>query len=203
MNELLEQILAAAKAMQWIEVFAVLSGIAYVILAAKEHIACWFFGIISAMLFVIISVQATYYQDAILNAYYVGMGAYGWLHWKRQAVSQKISPIISKPIQWHLRWIAIGAVLSFVSGWIFDTYTDNSLAYWDGITTVFSFIATWMVARKVLQNWLYWIIVDSLCVYLYYLKSFYLVAFLFIIYVIISVVGYIQWRKNFKEIGHA
>lgn len=195
----MENINTAIAQMTWIEVVAVITGIIYVILAAKENVWCWSFGIVSSVL----SVYAMYvlfdlYIDAALYAYYVIIGFYGWYQWLYGSTEKAELSINTWSMQQHLYTIGGGIALSLLVGYFFATYTAAAATYLDAFTTVFSIIATVMVTRKVLENWLYWIVIDAVYVYLYSSRGGYLFAFLMVIYTIIAIIGYYNWRKEWQ-----
>ena len=99
----------------------------------------------------------------------------------------------------HLIIITLGALFSFIMGFYFFTYTDSVMPIIDSFTTVFSIIATYMVVKKVLGNWLYWIVIDLLSVYMYFHRDLHLTSLLFVAYATIAVFGYISWSYRIKE----
>lgn len=196
---MLEQIIQTLQSFHWTEVTAVFCSIIYVILAARGNVWCWLFGIIGAV-FWAFSAYALYdlYVDAILQLYYVFIGIYGWYQWLHGSKQKtKLAISILPPIT-HVVIIIGGFVLTFIVGYFFDTYTQAAATYLDAFTTVFSIITTVLVTRKVLENWIYWIIIDSVYIYLYYSREGYLFALLNVIFVVIAIVGFINWRKDFK-----
>ena len=94
------------------------------------------------------------------------------------------------------KWLILGVLLTPVFGYYLDSFTDSDVPYYDGATTVFSFIATWMMTRKIIQNWLLWIVVDIASAGLYLYKGLYLTALLFVLYTLMAVYGYLEWKKH-------
>ena len=101
-------------------------------------------------------------------------------------------------MQQHIKIISVGLLLSFAVGYLFTTYTETASPYIDALTTVFSVITTYMVVQKKLENWLYWVVIDVIYVFLYYSRGGYLFAILFVLYVIIAISGYLKWRKTMQ-----
>ncbi len=209
MEKIVEVIQNTLVQMRWVELISVITAIIYVVLAARQDIRCWLFGIISAMLWTYAA--AVYYKlyvDAILQVYYVIMGVYGWYAWssgfkKHSLESPQSQRLISTlKMQTHFQIIIGGLILTAIVGTLFKNYTDAAATYLDAFTTVFSIITTVLVARKVLENWLYWIVIDATYIYLYGSRGGYLFAFLNIVYVIIAIIGFIHWRKEFLKIRH-
>ena len=174
-----------------IELLAVIFSICYVILATKKKITCWFFAIISVSLYIYICYLEKLYAETILQFFYLIMAFYGLKTWNKE----KSLDINDWKISTHLIIFIIGSILTFISGFTLSYFTDSSLPTIDSFTTIFSMIATYMVIKRVLSNWLYWIIIDLVSIYIYDYKELYLTALLFIIYTIIAVFGYFNWLK--------
>lgn len=186
--------------MHWIEWASVLSATAYVILAARQAIACWVFGIVSAILWAYAALTFyKLYSDALLQVYYVGMGVYGWITWKRDQANGQALAIQRLPLRGHGLLIGLGTVLSLALGYFFEHYTDAAASYWDAFTTVFSVGTTFLVARRYLSNWLYWIVIDAVYVYLYASRGGYLFSALNVVYVVVAIVGYLRWRTTLQS----
>ena len=186
------------NAIELLEILAVFSSMAYVILAARSSIWCWLFGFMSSALYLAIFIEVSLFSDAILQVYYCGMSIYGWSVWNRQKTKQKGDTnrgIIVLPWSRHVLLIAIGFMLSFFLGF-FWTFFDASLPYLDAFTTSFAILTTILVARRVLENWIYWIVIDLVSTGIYAYKGLYPTAGLFVVYTIIAVYGFIRWKKE-------
>lgn len=206
MQNILETIQNTIVEMRWVELVSVIAAIIYVILAARQNIWCWLFGIISAILWTYAA--AVYYKlyvDSILQVYYVLMGIYGWYAWTKGFKNNQTLPISQLKLQNHIVIIVGGLILTYLVGTFFKHYTDAVATYLDAFTTIFSIITTILVARKILENWLYWIIIDGVYIYLYGGRGGYLFAFLNVVYVIIAIIGYWNWRKQMlnKNLDHS
>jgi len=179
-----------------IESIAVISSITYVILAAKQNIWCWVFAAISVLLYIYICFNARLFAETGLQVFYLIMAAYGYYSWKKP-----LKPLSVK--QWetstHLLIILCGGVLAFMLGFYFTTYTNAKIPIADSFTTVFAIIATYMVTQKILENWLYWIIIDTVSIYLYSQRDLQLTSLLFAIYTFIAIIGYFSWLKKIKK----
>lgn len=178
-----------------LEYCAVAFNVAYVILAAKRNIWCWPMGIIGSLLSIFLFLQVKIYAEAVLFIYYVGMGIYGWISWRKVGYNE---PFIAD--SWSLRrhvWVILGGYFGvLLLCWFLNEFTDAAMPLLDSFTTIFSFIATYLVARKVLENWIYWIAIDSLTVYLYLAQGLKVYALLSLFYTVMAVYGYSTWRKN-------
>lgn len=177
-----------------IESIAVLFSILYAILAVKENIWCWGAALISVSLYIYICFSAQLYPETGLQVFYFIMAIIGYYMWNKEN-KEEIK-------EWseikHLLIILLGAILTFFMGFYFSTYTNSHMPIIDSFTTVFSIIATYMVIKKVLGNWLYWIVIDAVSVYLYFNRDLHLTSLLFIAYTIIAIFGYFSWMKKMK-----
>ncbi|MEM9917635.1 MAG: nicotinamide riboside transporter PnuC [Bacteroidota bacterium] len=184
----------------WIEQLALFSGIIYVVLAARESIWCWPWGILSSGLLGYASL--TFYQlyaDFGLQMYYVLMGFLGLYQWRFGSQSKTALPISRMRAREHLVVIVSGTIVGLFIGYFFDTYTEAAATYPDALTTSFSIIATLLVVQKKLENWLYWIVADLAYVVLYSSRGAWLFALLMVIYTGIAIFGYWQWKKRLND----
>ena len=179
-----------------IESIAVCFSILYVILAAKESIWCWGAAAISVILYIYICFFAQLYPETGLQVFYLFMAFYGYYQWNKKEQELQISQwSISK----HLFILIVGAVLTFLMGFYFTTYTNAKMPIVDSFTTVFSLFATYMVAKKIFGNWLYWIVIDAVSVHLYFSRGLHLTSLLFMTYTIIAIFGYLKWLKIMQK----
>ena len=179
-----------------IESVAVIFSISYVILAAKENVWCWAAATVSVILYIYICFTAQLYAETGLQIFYLIMAIYGYYNWNTN--NRKLQ-ITEWSVLKHLFLILIGALLSFLMGFYFATYTDSKMPIIDSFTTVFSIIATYMIIKKVLENWLYWIVIDLVSVYLYYNRELQLTSILFMVYTIVAIIGYFTWLRKKKS----
>lgn len=183
------------------ETVAVITSVAYVILAARENIWCWFFALITTSIYTIIFWNVSLLMESALNVYYLAMAVYGWWQWNRPEAKDQIAKIHQWPLRLHLPSIAGIILISATSGWLLNRYTSASLPYLDSLTTWAAVFTTWLVAKKVLENWLYWIVINSVSIYLYFTKELYQTVILFVLFVILAVYGWFSWRR--KHIAQA
>lgn len=182
------------------EIIAVVASLTYVILAARNNRYCWPFAFIGSTIFMIVLWQHKLLMDSALNAYYALMAIYGWFVWNRlTSNSTNISGIQRWPIKNHLLAITLTVALTLLSGYWLATNTEASFPYLDSLTTWSSLLATWMIAKRILENWLYWIIIDVLSIYLYLHKSLFFTTGLFIVYVFIALYAYTHWKQQFMN----
>ena len=176
------------------ELIAVIAALFYVVLAAKENSWCWPAALISTIIYTVIFYDVYLWMDSLLQLYYIAMAIYGWYCWRQSSTkvnaSQKIQ---SWPLLLHGKMIVLLLAISLILGWVMANYTPTDFPYLDSATTVFAVFATYLVAKKVLENWLYWIVIDAVSIYLYIEKELTPTAVLFVLYVIIAIYGYMQW----------
>ena len=181
-----------------IESVAVFFSILYVILALKESIWCWGAAAISVTLYIYICYTAQLYPETGLQVFYLLMAFYGYYQWNKNDSTLQIQ-------QWtttkHLLILLLGALLTFLMGFYFTIYTNAAMPLVDSFTTVFSVFATYMLTKKVLGNWLYWIVIDAVSVYLYFSRDLHLTSLLFIVYTVIAIFGYFSWLKRNNELA--
>ncbi len=193
-----QSVLDAFAMMSGWEVAAVVLGITYVILAAKESQWAWPFAFFSTLIYTILFWNGALVSSSILNFYYMAMAVYGFILWKKDEKGETLA-ISRWPLQKHILFIALGLVGAMALGWISQTYAGAKFAYHDAFVMVFSGIATWMMAKKVLENWIYWIFIDSAAIVLYYRSGYLATIILFVLYVILAFYGYASWQKAYDE----
>lgn len=196
MNELIEGFrngISEASLLEWI---AVTTGLIYVILAAKRSIFCWLFAICSAGIYVYLCYSTQLYIESFLQVFYIVMAVLGWLLWSKTK-NEKL--FVKKwPVKYHVWNLSLSAGVTIILGLAFDLFTDQAYPYTDSFTTVFSLAATYMVTKKELNNWIYWIAIDIVAAFLYMGRGFYLTALLYALFTILAIFGWLQWRKQFK-----
>ncbi|MAD47414.1 MAG: nicotinamide mononucleotide transporter [Oceanospirillaceae bacterium] len=197
MNDILTGIQQAAVAMSIWEIIAVALGIAYLLLAMKQNILCWYAAFFSTIIFIWLFWDVSLLMDSALNVYYLIMAVYGWWQWRR-GVTQPELPISVWSARRHLLVIAGVIAASLVSGWLLSHYTSAAYPYWDSFTSWGAVVTTYMVARKVLENWLYWIVIDTIAGILYFNKELYLTSALMVVYVILVIIGWFRWLPQYK-----
>lgn len=192
-----QSIWEAAIGQHWTEWIVLITGLFYVILAARENSWCWFWGIISCA-FLAYGTLWFYnlYFDFLLQLFYVAMGFIGLYQWKFGGAGKEELPIRSLELTTHLKIIVGGLVLTFLFGYFFEKYTPAAATYIDAFTTIFSITTTFLVVKKVIENWIYWIVVDTIYVILYANREAWLFAFLLFIYTLISIYGWWHWKKR-------
>lgn len=177
------------------EILAVLLAISYLLLAARESLWCWYCAFASSAIYVVIFWDVSLLMESVLSIFYVVMAVVGWQQWRSGGTEQSALPITTLPWSMHLLLLAVMLLLAAVNGWFMHQYTSAAWPFVDSFTAWASVIATVLVIRKVLENWLYWLVIDSISLYLYIDRGLYLTALLFAGYLVICVFGYLRWRK--------
>lgn len=199
MTDFISQLQAAWIATSQIEMVAVLFGLMYIVLAAKENVWCWPAGFIGTGTSIYLFWDGSLYMESALNVYYLLMAIVGWWQWQYGSSTKGVLPIRSLRLKEHLVLFAIIAILSIFSGYLLSQNTNAVLPYLDSFTTWSAVITTWMVTQKILENWLYWIVINSASIYLYLDRGYVLYAVLFCLYIVIAIFGFIQWHRNLHK----
>jgi nicotinamide mononucleotide transporter len=198
MIEFLSATFSGFTAMSGWEYVAVILSLAYVLLAVKESQWCWPAAFISTFIYMVMYWNGALLMESALNVYYMIMAVVGWRMWQ-QGQLNVAAPIVSWTISRHLMIIGITTLISIAMGYVMDNYTHADLAYLDSFTTCFAVMTTYLVAKKVLENWLYWIIIDAASMYLYFVKGYYPTFVLFIFYTFMACWGYKRWYEEHEQ----
>ncbi len=181
-----------------VEIGATLCGLVYILFMIRERIICWPFGIAGSLLSIYLFVDSRLYSEAILYLFYVLMGFWGWQRWaRREALSD--NPVVHYSFARHLPLFALSLCGSLALGWFFSTYTDAARPWFDAATTVFSFTATYLEVKKVLETWLYWIVLNAASIWLYADRSLDIYAALICVYTLLSFWGLLQWWRAWQR----
>ncbi|MBL4631061.1 MAG: nicotinamide mononucleotide transporter [Paraglaciecola sp.] len=194
MNDVVNQVLKQFSEQSGLEVIAVVLALAYVWLAAKQHLMCWPCALVSTGIYTYIFWEVSLPFHTMLNAYYIVMAVYGWWQWNKPETQQ--ANVITWPYTKHLIAILVLFIASMALAYLAKSILDAEHLYLDAFITVFSVFTTILVAHKVHENWLYWMLINSFGVYLFFSKELYLTAALSFLYLGFSVYGYISWGKN-------
>ena len=182
-----------------LELLAVVFAVAYLVLAVRENSLCWYAAGISTLIFLFIFWNVKLYMESGLQIYYLAMAFYGWYQW-RGAQTETVSLRVSKwRAKQHIVALALIATLTFISGSLLNSGTDANLPYLDSFTTWASVVTTFMVARKILENWFYWLVIDSVSIYLYLDRELYFTSLLFAIYIVIIFFGWFAWNRSYRQ----
>jgi len=192
----LKQIFEEAQAQSLPEVIAVVAAVLYLGFAIREKIVCWFFAAISTAIYAWLFIEAKLYMESVLNVFYLAMAGYGWYVWTSGRDDSHARPVVVWPPKTHVVAITAIVILSCASGYYLSNYSDAAFPYIDSLTTWSAIWATFLVARKVLENWWYWLLIDIASVFIYWSRDLQLTSALFVIYVIMIPIGLISWTKS-------
>lgn len=204
---------------QALEYFGVATGLLYLLLEIRQHRAMWVVGFLTSLVYVFVFFQAKIYADMGLNCYYVGISLYGFWQWSRT----RQRPAARRPeadnpepekqaagrgdgnglILYRRLGLRLGFGLAVVLGLLYgliyyflSTFTDSPIPAGDAFTTAVGIVATWMLARRIIEHWICWVIVNTVSVYLYYLRGLYPTMFLYVCYAVLAVIGFYTWKKK-------
>ena len=179
------------------EIVAMLTGAGYAILAARRNRLCWLAGAVSSALAALLAGLRGLPMQSALQVFFVGMSVYGWLSWTRNAEQGEITVGVW-PLSWHLGAAFAVTAVSFLVAHLLATETQAAWPLLDSLTTGFSLLATWLAARAKLENWLYWIAIDGVLVFLFYVQDLPFLAVLNVLFIGIAAGGFVAWRRSFQ-----
>lgn len=197
--DVFHQVLQAFLALSGWEALATFFGLAYVFLAIKESVWAWPSAFLSTLLYTILFWNGQLPLQALLNGYYLVMAVYGFWLWKRPDQSKDAIHIHTKSWPFHLTYIFVGAAATYALGSYMATTGESKLPYLDAGVMLFSVMNTVLMARKVLENWLYWLVVNSAAIALYWETGFYITIIMFCVYFVMAIIGYQAWRASWVK----
>ncbi len=184
----------------WLEYSSVVFSVIYIFLAALRSIWCWPVGILASALGVFLFIEVKIYAEAFLFSYYVVIGCYGWWYWKVANRGGKNGiAVVEMPLSMHLKLLLGGYLGTALLYYLLKVNTDAAMPLLDSFTTSFAFIATWLTARRILENWVYWMVINAFTIYLYHSRGLEIFALLSALYTMLSVYGYVQWLRRIKK----
>jgi nicotinamide mononucleotide transporter len=179
------------------EMVAVVFAILYFLLAIRENIWCWFFAGVSTAIYVTVYFDAKLYMESALNVFYFAMAIYGWFIWR--SGGEQHLPVVTWPARTHLLAVTAIAVCVAIIGYLLDTLTDAAFPYIDSVTTFAAIWATFLITRKVLENWWYWLVIDIVSIFIYWSRELELTSVLFVAYVVMIPFGLFKWSRSLRE----
>jgi nicotinamide mononucleotide transporter len=198
LNALFASVPATFLSMDWLEVVGLLSGLLCVWLLIHENVWTFPIGLVYAFVSVAVFLEQRLYADVLLSGYYVLMNGYGWWYWLYGGARSSTDGLIPSytPGSMIVGLLVVSLIGIAAMGWFFDNHTDADLPYWDSATTILSFAAMWMTARKLVENWIVWLVVDVIATGIYAIKGIELYALLYAIYLGMAVMGWRAWRHT-------
>ncbi len=184
--------------MTLVEAIATFFGLICVWLTVKQNIWCWPTGIAQVTLYIFVFYDARLYSDMILHIIYVIINVYGWYHWlygNKEKEELKVSLVGN----WIWMWLIICVIGTFTWGYVMANYTNAALPYYDSFITAASLIAQWLMARKIVESWWFWIVVDIVAVGVYFVKGLYITTGLYAVFLVMATMGYFEWRRAYRK----
>ena len=169
--------------------------IAYLLLALKQNKLCWFAWIASSILYLYVMYQAGLYMESLIQVFYLCMGFYGLSQWSKTINDNQNTYVDLWSIGNHIFAISLVIVLSFLSGILLSNFSNATLPFIDAFTTWGAIVASYMVAKKILENWIYWFVIDFISVFIFASRGLYFTSALFVTYLVIIYFGYKSWSK--------
>lgn len=197
MQEFLEPIWQGIRNTTLWEWIAFVASLGYTYLAGRKSIWCWFFAILGASIYVYLCFIQRLYIDSGLQLFYVGIGVWGWLSWRKN--KDERFRVTQKSWRFHGINCGISLLATLTLAWFFERYTNQANPYSDAFVFCFSMVATYLAVEKVLENWIYFILIDLLAIPMFWSRGYQLTAFLYLFYTILAVMAYFSWRKILKQ----
>lgn len=189
-----------------IEIIGTIAGLIFLYLEIKQNKWLWPVGLLTSVMYIYVFFVAKLYADMSLQFYYVIISIYGWIVWSRGSSKQKDElPVTHLSRKLFLVLFGVSMLIYVFISYVLVNFTDGSVPYWDAFTTALSIVATWMLARKILEQWLVWVVVNAVSLGLYIYKGLYPTSILFFFYTVLALYGYFQWKKDMlssKAISH-
>jgi len=182
--------------MIWIEVAATVFGLLCVWLTIRQNIWCWPTGLVQVLLFIVIFYEVKLYSDLILHVIYVVMQLYGWHHWLHGGRDRATLIVTGQSRSAVLTWVAVTICGTVGWGYAMASFTDAAVPYGDAFTTVASLVAQWLMARKKIESWFFWIAVDVVAIGVYLYKALYVTSGLYAVFLVMATAGYFAWTKS-------
>ena len=179
----------------WLDITTTALGLAYIILEYKASVWMWVVGFMMQALGIVLYYQKGLYADCGMEFYYLAMTVYGFVAWTRHKQKTSNLPIRHMPKKTALAWLGVGLAAWLVIYLILKNFTNSTVPVADAFTTAFSIVGIWALARKYLEQWFVWIVVDVVTCVLYFYKDIPFKASLYALYVVIAVMGYFKWKQ--------
>ena len=186
-------------ATHWLDITTTALGLAYILLEYKASVWMWIVGFMMQSLGIVLYYQKGLYADCGMEFYYLAMTVYGFIAWMRHKTQTKELPIRHMPKRMAFIWIGAGMGIWAIIYFVLSRFTNSTVPVADAFTTAFSVVGIWALARKYLEQWFVWIVVDVVTSALYFYKDIPFKASLYALYVIIAVFGYFKWKQMMEE----
>ncbi len=200
MQDIWQQLITGLWATTWLEFIAVFFGIASVLLSRSEHIGVYPTGIINTGIYIYLSIVAGLYAEASVNIYYTIMSVVGWVMWsQKQGDGDKLHITASSRKEW-INALTFFALCWVVLWFVLHKYTNSTVPIADGFASATAYTGMWLMARKKLENWLWWIATNITAIPLYFIKGYVFTSFQYIVFLVLAVLGWIEWKKEVRKV---
>lgn len=180
-----------------LEIAGVVLGIIYLLQELKASRAMWITGMIMPLISLFVYFRAGLYADFAIDIYYFLIGIYGFIAWKRGTGKKKEDlPITRTPVKAILPLVLVFSVLFVTIGLVLQNWTNSTVPWQDSFTTSLSIVGLWMLARKWIEQWWVWFVVDAVSTALYIYKGIPFYAGLYALYTVLAVYGYFKWKRK-------
>lgn len=182
----------------WVEIIGATVGLLYLFYEYKADIRMWPTGIVMSSFYTVVYIQATFYAFACINIYYIIVGVYGWIQWHKPKESNEngtADRVIHTPTRFYLPILLAIAVVFIILVYVLGNYTDSSVVYADSFVTALSIVAMVMLAKKYVEQWILVIIANFASVFIFFYLTMYPTSLMYLVYAVVSVFGYFNWKK--------
>jgi nicotinamide mononucleotide transporter len=201
-HELSVLLVSAWHETSWTEILAAALALAYVLLAIRQRLSCWFAAFVGSILYVWVFFTARLYMDSVLQAFFAVMAVYGFWQWQHGKAGAALA-VTRWPLARHALAALVIVALSLATSFFLRRFTPAAMPFLDSLVTWSSVFATFLVARKVYENWHWWLVIDSVSLCLFFTRHLYLTVLLYGLYVILSVIGMREWRRSLPAAAYA
>ncbi|HEV7356544.1 MAG TPA: nicotinamide riboside transporter PnuC [Steroidobacteraceae bacterium] len=201
-HDLSVQLVGAWHDTSWVELLAAALALIYVPLAIGQRLSCWFAAFVSSVLYVWVFFSARLYMESALNAFFAAMAVYGFWQWRQGREGSALAVSRWPPVRHVLALMGIAAVAA-INAFLLARFTPAANPFIDSMLTWSSVFTTFLVARKVYENWYWWLLIDSISMCLYLTRHLYLTMLLYGVYVVLCVIGMREWRRSLPSAAYA
>ena len=180
-----------------IEIFGAIFGFLSVYFTIKQNIWCWYFGLLQVTLYCFVFFTSKLYSDMILHVIYIFLQVFGWYNWKYGGMNK--STLRVTLLTNATFWIGLTIIATLLVGYMMQTRTDASYPYEDAFIMIASLVAQYLMIKKILQSWMFWIIVDVVAIVIYAYKDLYFTTVLYVLFLVMAIIGYLEWKKAYNE----
>lgn len=201
MQQFISEFLEQASDSTWLEVISVVFGLLSVWYSKQENILVYPTGIVGVLIAIYVTLNARLYAEAGINAYYFVVSVYGWYYWTHAGPDREQVPVTASDKREHVIAVVltVGSFLLIRFG--LQNYTDSDVPALDALTTATAITGMWLMAKKKLENWIYWIVTDVVATPLYFYKELYFYSFQFLVFTALATWGYFTWKRSMHEDG--